>query len=1160
MAKSFFGAISDFAFAKNKSTLSGAIDIVAIRQSDEKAHSSEPPSPTKSFENAQKSDTGFNINCTPWHVRFGKLSGIMNPKERVVQIACNGVKTSLKMKLGDAGEAFFVEEADDLDETYATSPIVSPLSSPEHRVPSVSPLPLLQLDSSDGSSGGDKSGTKHDANEERSGSARGASPTSSVDGTLSPQLVQFSSSVAASDDTLTSKKPVLQPLESHEPHGSPKSQEFRKPMDIQDSKRQEGEEHEHEPQDKQSARRKEYFKSDNFSWNFPWRGESLSEATSADKSSISPSQESNSGLSAAPQTNTPESSDNKDKKQSLVGSIFSFISGGAISADSTKGESAKLENVNVEGQSKSSIDAVDKTDGHATTQVSTNTRDVTLSGDASSQPLNESVNLGENNADSAEFAKGGQILEEKEHKRHPAVEEEASTLEIKMPSVPKTQEDDRSIVDIDIPASSHTGGGPELETKAASVATAANEQKTIKESNHLSLPKIGRTESQEELSTILGSDSIFEERQAKIVDNLVVEGDSIVIMSLCGKEALSCDSVAEGDVSPSDEDLKIFMQKRVSADVFHSNPLSVLQSPMLIVLVNSRMMPWAKAAPHLLSLCAFPGIHSSLGGYKVSGAWSKSDFRSPSGQTPTNIKSGKPYGGGSFFSGWFSRSSSSGTAATIAKTEARDSAPSRASSLHPVPASLAQKDSDLQEKKYPNQENNAELPKIRRLHGLQSLTHKAQDESSECVEGGSLLERSPPLLTVKVLSPELEAKSTTSSPVSSSTVQNQAGALVSGSNRRRKQIYYRKTLRPTQFELASLNLKDGENTITFSVKTRRGGVSTLSCALWYWPADVSIVISDVDGTITRSDVMGQVMPAFGRDWSHEGVVSLYNDIKNNGYSLVYLSSRPIGQSGQTKKYLTDLRQDGKALPPGPLIVSPDRLLRVLAREVYYRRAQEFKIAALRDLKRLFPVASNPFYAGFGNRPSDVASYGATGVPSGKIFIIDTQSKISSGNGHTLEQNYTSMHKIADLIFPPIVKPLSGPAIEGKQSEDNQGNSTSKIGSRGSKYLDPSFNSAAFWGSKAGTIESDIDSEIDEDEDDGNLSELSDNSDFGVEDGDYDSEVVAIAEAVASESLSMSPADKRLKAEELNQIASSNNFDEVEISIAKSSIVSTVSVD
>ena len=36
------------------------------------------------------------------------------------------------------------------------------------------------------------------------------------------------------------------------------------------------------------------------------------------------------------------------------------------------------------------------------------------------------------------------------------------------------------------------------------------------------------------------------------------------------------------------------------------------------------------------------------------------------------------------------------------------------------------------------------------------------------------------------------------------------------------------------------------------------------------------------------------------------------------------------------------------------------------REVIDRRPEEFKIAALRDIKRLFGDR-NPFYAGFGNR-------------------------------------------------------------------------------------------------------------------------------------------------------------------------------------------------
>jgi phosphatidate phosphatase PAH1 len=49
--------------------------------------------------------------------------------------------------------------------------------------------------------------------------------------------------------------------------------------------------------------------------------------------------------------------------------------------------------------------------------------------------------------------------------------------------------------------------------------------------------------------------------------------------------------------------------------------------------------------------------------------------------------------------------------------------------------------------------------------------------------------------------------------------------------------------------------------------------------------------------------MGQVMPVLGRDWSQEGVVDLFTKIQSNGYKMVYLSSRPIGQSGRTRNFL-----------------------------------------------------------------------------------------------------------------------------------------------------------------------------------------------------------------------------------------------------------------
>jgi phosphatidate phosphatase LPIN len=47
-------------------------------------------------------------------------------------------------------------------------------------------------------------------------------------------------------------------------------------------------------------------------------------------------------------------------------------------------------------------------------------------------------------------------------------------------------------------------------------------------------------------------------------------------------------------------------------------------------------------------------------------------------------------------------------------------------------------------------------------------------------------------------------------------------------------------------------------------------------------------------------------------------------------------------------------------------MSPDRLLTAFRREVIIGRPEEFKIACLRDILRLFGP-SNPYYAGFGNR-------------------------------------------------------------------------------------------------------------------------------------------------------------------------------------------------
>ena len=61
-----------------------------------------------------------------------------------------------------------------------------------------------------------------------------------------------------------------------------------------------------------------------------------------------------------------------------------------------------------------------------------------------------------------------------------------------------------------------------------------------------------------------------------------------------------------------------------------------------------------------------------------------------------------------------------------------------------------------------------------------------------------------------------------------------------------------------------------------------------------WNYDTKIIISDVDGTVTKSDMLGHVLPRLGRDWTHLGIAKFYSVIKKNGYEFLYLTSRPIG--------------------------------------------------------------------------------------------------------------------------------------------------------------------------------------------------------------------------------------------------------------------------
>ncbi|XP_020717103.1 phosphatidate phosphatase LPIN2 isoform X4 [Ceratitis capitata] len=229
---------------------------------------------------------------------------------------------------------------------------------------------------------------------------------------------------------------------------------------------------------------------------------------------------------------------------------------------------------------------------------------------------------------------------------------------------------------------------------------------------------------------------------------------------------------------------------------------------------------------------------------------------------------------------------------------------------------------------------------------------------------------------------------------------------------------YKKSLRLSSEAIKQLNLKDGMNEIEFSVTTAYQGTTRCKCYLFRWKHNDKVVISDIDGTITKSDVLGHILPMVGKDWAQLGVAQLFSKIEQNGYKLLYLSARAIGQSRATREYLRSIRQGDVKLPDGPLLLNPTSLISAFHREVIERKPEQFKIACLSDIRDLFPD-KDPFYAGYGNRINDVWAYRAVGIPIMRIFTINTKGELKHELTQTFQSSYCSMTYIVDQLFPPI---------------------------------------------------------------------------------------------------------------------------------------------
>ncbi|XP_078069242.1 phosphatidate phosphatase LPIN1 isoform X2 [Mustelus asterias] len=237
-------------------------------------------------------------------------------------------------------------------------------------------------------------------------------------------------------------------------------------------------------------------------------------------------------------------------------------------------------------------------------------------------------------------------------------------------------------------------------------------------------------------------------------------------------------------------------------------------------------------------------------------------------------------------------------------------------------------------------------------------------------------------------------------------------------------VSYVKSLRLGSDQLKSLQLKEGPNDVVFSVTTQYQGTCRCEGTIYLWNWNDKIVISDIDGTITRSDALGHILPTLGKDWTHQGIAKLYHKVSQNGYKFLYCSARAIGMAHMTRGYLHWVNEKGTVLPKGPLLLCPSSVFSALHREVIEKKPEKFKIQCLTDIRNLFYPNKEPFYAAFGNRSNDVYSYKQVGVPINRIFTVNPKGELIQEHAKTNVSSYVRLSEIVDHVFPLLKRERS----------------------------------------------------------------------------------------------------------------------------------------
>ena len=193
-------------------------------------------------------------------------------------------------------------------------------------------------------------------------------------------------------------------------------------------------------------------------------------------------------------------------------------------------------------------------------------------------------------------------------------------------------------------------------------------------------------------------------------------------------------------------------------------------------------------------------------------------------------------------------------------------------------------------------------------------------------------------------------------------------------------------------QLKAMNFEPGINPSFFIIEEMNIRIRFF---IYLFDQKDKLVVTDIDGTITKTDTRGFFGGNLGYSVHHASVNEFFDKVYSNGYKVMYLTARPIAYQSLTRKYLFESLSckdpNNWKLPKNPVFCLPGNAADAALGDS--SKGAEGKTTSLKNVLGLFKETGNVIVGAYGNNNSDSEAYKNVGVPLNMTYLIDKQSKM-----------------------------------------------------------------------------------------------------------------------------------------------------------------------